>query len=266
LRKSTGIKIGVGGMLSVTFTTSTFLIGTFLPSAELVTVAQARTWTLWGFLIIPIGIIVSLFLWIVARRVKASEDKSFISEIPEIIDNIHERRGQYTQEYEKQVKDTKSIEIMNKEVFKYLSGYDVPEQLNDENVFALLKNVVSFITEKPQTELTDEQLAYLVAGSASSNLPIQAKLEKDRIFRKYKKVLKYAENALSKTAVDAVERIGHYLTYSEAYWAVDVILWYITNNAMNINPMMATAYQIYKTKFEKQMELNKAAVCEVVNG
>lgn len=146
-----------------------------------------------------------------------------------------------------------------------------------------LIDIVEFIIKKPTKQLIDDEAARLVANSAKTHLPIQAMLDGDKEYQELTKSLKNAMNELPKAVVvKATEAINYYLLYSSAFWAFDAMLLSIEKlcesnkniknivsaamgTEIDINSMIKTAYNIYKDKFQEQMNINMAKVCEVIN-
>lgn len=156
---------------------------------------------------------------------------------------------------------------MCRELYQYLAGVQLPDKVDsDEDALALASTILETITSEPTEQLSDYELAMLVANSAETHLPIQSRLDRDRGYKKPGKHLEGARNKLPKDiAVDATTAIDYYLTYSEAYWAVDAILLHIVEMLDGMGTMIGTAFNIYKDRFQQQMNLNMARVCEVTN-
>jgi len=200
--------------------------------------------------------------------------------------NIHEKRGAFTEDYvcnAVQSNELKPLEGLNKELYQILGG-QLPNGIeNDNDMVTLLVDVMDFIIKKPTKQLTDDETARLVANSTKTHLPIETMLEGDKEYRNLTKSLKYAMNKLPKAmAVKATEARNYYLLYSSAYWAIAANLLSIerlsegndaieniVSDAMgmeiDVNAMLKTAYNIYKDKFQEQMNINMAKVCEVIN-
>jgi len=273
-------------VLAITITASTFLIGTFLPDTEWVTPSQARLWTCLGFAILLVGLALAAYLWRKSKKYEVTEIRQLIHSIPDLMGSIHEKRGLFTEEYVHnaiQSNELKPFEGLNRELYQILGGRLPDDIEKDNNMVTLLVEIMEFIIKKPTKHLTDDETARLVANSIKTHLPIETMLGGDKEYQDLTKSLKNAMNKLPKAmAVKATEAINYYLLYSSAYWAIAANLLSIerltegneaikdiVSNAVgmeiDINAMLKTAYNIYKDKFQEQMNINMAKVCEVIN-
>jgi hypothetical protein len=209
-----------------------------------------------------------------------------IGSIPTILDALHEKRGIVVTNYVRKASkrnDFKALENMGKELDPFLGG---GEKLHDmlantltnveggAEMLSVFEELIPQDNKQPKIELTDYETARLIANSAKTHLPIEDMLNGQKMwkFRRLKKSLDSARNKLPGTmAVKATEAIDHYLTCSEAYWAVKAVLLSVRHLIREI-PMpqeaiaqMETAYNLYEDIFQKLMNVNKAKVCEVIN-
>lgn len=270
MRKSIYFRVGAGTVCAVTATASTFLISTFLPSANLVTEDQARVLTYIGFAVIVVGILISVSLWKMGSKYKIIEDKQLVASIPIVLSDMHDKRGQIAESYISSAVTSNGLQPlddMNRELYQCLGGVQIPNKIeSSKDALTLLVNIVDFITKRPKEQLSDYELARLVANSADTHLPIQTLLEKDKTYRKMSKALEGARYKLPKaSAEDTTKAIDYYRLYSRAYWAVDTIILYLVEMLKDTDTTIKTAYNIYKDKFQEQMNINMAKVCETIN-
>jgi len=200
------------------------------------------------------------------------DDKQLIKSIPQIINDMHIRRGQATNKYIQKAIEAGNlghIQAMNAELNKYFGGIEIPNTIDSPEEFSdivtkVFENLPK-MRDKAKT-VSDIELGRLVAKSAETNLPIQAKLGEQKDYRKLQWLLKTAREKLTKgIAVEATKAIDYYLTYSEAYWAINVPLLSSAEILKDTESMMQTVYHLYRDRFQEQMNINLAKVCEVIN-
>lgn len=260
MSKSKSYKSG-GGLVAICFTVASIA----LPETGWLNPEVAR----WAFILAIFGIIIGGLLWIIGRRYQ-TEEKQLVRTIPQIINDMHILRGEFTDKYNNDLdKNTEAIQIMNGELYSYLGGIEIPKTIdNVEDVFSTIENVFkSLPVMKDKSEsVSDLELARLLAESAKTHLPVETNLGNNRGYKKLSKVLKKAREQLIKgIAVEATKVIDFYLTYSKGYWALDVLIADITKQVGDTESLMQTAYNLYRNKFQEQMNLNLAKVCEVIN-
>lgn len=93
MQKSVLFKVGAGTVLAGTVTASTFLISTFLPSADLVTVSQARFWTIAGVVVLLVGIPLAIVLWLKGSKSSVIENRQLVGFIPALLTDMHNKKG-----------------------------------------------------------------------------------------------------------------------------------------------------------------------------
>ena len=257
------LKIG-GAVVAVFFT----VVSTVLPNTGWLNPQVSK----WAFLIAIGGIIIGGVMWLYGWKTQKLGDKQLIKSIPQIISDMHIRRGQVTNKYVQKAIEAGNlghIQAMNAELNIYLGGIEIPKTIDSvEGLFDVATKVFENLPkmrDKAKT-VSDIELGRLVAKSAETNLPIQAKLGEQKDYRKLQWLLKTAREKLTKgIAVEATKAIDYYLTYSEAYWAINVLLLSSAEILKDTESMMQTVYLLYKDKFQEQMNINLAKVCEVIN-
>ncbi len=224
----------------------------------------------WTFALAVFGVIIGGLLWFIGQRYQQIEDNQLVKTIPQIINDIHILRGKFTDEYVKGIgENNEAIKSMNEELYTYLGGIGISKTIdNIEDVCSTIGNIFkSLPTIKEKVEsISDLELGRLVAKSAETHLPINEKLYNAKSYKQLSKKLKTAREKLTKgIAVEATKAIDYYQTYSEGYWALDVLMENIAKQANDSVPLIQTAYNLYRDKFQEQMRLNLAKVCEIVN-
>lgn len=125
MQKSRNFRWGAGALLTATITASTFLLGTFLPNTEWVTPSQARLWTCVGTAILCIGIPVTWYLWCKSKRYGIIETRQLIQPIPDLMGNMHEKRGLFTEGYVRdavQSNELNPLESLSKGLYQIWGG------------------------------------------------------------------------------------------------------------------------------------------------
>jgi len=255
-------KIG-GGVVAFCFA----IASVALPETGWLTPELSR----WAFLLAIVGIIIGGLLWFIGIRYKV-EDRQLVRTIPQIINDMHIQRGQTTNKYIQESLKTgelSDIQRMIDGLNRYLGGVEIPKTIDSmEAVFDAIGKVFESLpkTQDVAKEISDYELARLIAESAKTHLPIEDRLNKIKSFNKLEKSLKTAREKLPKgIAEDASKSIDYYLTYSKGYWALSISIAYVTESLKGIEPLAQTAYNLYINKFQEQMNRNLAKVCEVIN-
>lgn len=265
--KSKSYKIG-GVVVSTSFAIGATMIGIGVPSSTWFTPDKANWSVVIGISILVIGLIVGGLMCIIGRRYQV-EEQQLIRTIPQIINDMHIRRGEFTDDYICTYKDAGAINTMNNELNRYLGGIEIPKTV--DSIAEMFSQIVKVFNSLPKTKekaesVSDIELGRLVAESAKTHLPIQANLDGDKTYIRFEKALKTAREKLPKgMAVDATQAIDHYFTYSKGYWALNVLIANITKQGSGMDTLIQTAYNLYRDKFQEQMNLNLAKVCEVIN-
>jgi hypothetical protein len=234
-----------------------------------------------------VWLIITVIYWLRNKdRYEAMQLQDIIASIPTILDELHNKRGLLIKIYVRRgskENDFKALNNMSIELDQFLGG---SKKLHDkltstlanveggEEILSLFEEIIPQSDKQPEVQLTDYEVARLLASSAKTHLPIEDMLNrcKKLKFQRLTKSLDSARNKLpSIMVVKATEAIDYYLTYSEAYWAVNAILLSVTYSIRGMPvsketiAQMETAYNLYEDRFRKLMNISKAKVCEVIN-
>ena len=249
-----------GGLVSICSAVAYAVFPDILP-------AEAKSLVFFGAIV---GVVIGgLIIWYGWKMGKI-EDKQLIDSIPQILSDIHTERGKITNKYIKELTTTgnwKAIELIALELNSYLGGIELPKKINTDNLLNTIFNVLESLpkmTEKAKS-IESIELARLVAKSTETHLHIQERLNNQKVFRRLEKQLNKAKVKMGKgIAIEATKVINPYLTFSEGYWALDMVMAYIAEMKKD-QSLVQTAYHIYRDKFREEMDTNLAKVSEVIN-
>ena len=203
---------------------------------------------------------------------------SNLSKIPQIIHDMHISRGNVVAKLTSTLSE--SAQPILVEAYEAIYGVRYPMQL--KHTWGLIRFIIALVLHYPRAiiitrKLGDLGTGLLIANIVKGHLPVEDALSRSN-YRELDNLLKIErDNLQGDIATKATKAINLYLDYSEAYWAMDVIVnddiklideakqMPMFNKSYSNLILIGLAFRNYRKRLERNMDINLAKVCEVIN-